>query len=152
MTREDVDLHWRIMTVRKAYIKHGESHSVPMNEVLTDTLQAVRMDMFTDGSVFRLAWVNYSAASARYVRMWYARRHDECYLHDLRHTFARRLVMWRRLANRASFDGTQGPNMTSGTHISPEIISNGQSVYWSPWWTRPHSFPSRERAGDSDTA
>ena len=40
------------MTVRAAYVKNGESRSVPMNEVLTATLQTVRMSTSTEGPVF----------------------------------------------------------------------------------------------------
>ena len=43
LTWEDVDFIRRVITVRAAYAKNGESRSVPMNEVLTATLQAVRM-------------------------------------------------------------------------------------------------------------
>jgi integrase len=50
---EDVGIYWRGMTVRAAYAKNGERHSVPMNEVLTATLQAVRMSTLADGPVSR---------------------------------------------------------------------------------------------------
>jgi integrase len=43
MIWEDVDFRWRVMTLRATYAKNGESRSVAMNEVLTATLQAVRM-------------------------------------------------------------------------------------------------------------
>ena len=93
--------------MRTAYAKNGESHSVPMNEVLTDTLQVVRMDMFADGSVFRTRmgklYRSFHTAFTYAVRQMGMMNFT---FHDLRHTFARRLVMRRRLANRASFDGT----------------------------------------------
>jgi integrase len=50
---EDVDLRQRVMTVRVAYTKNGERRNVPMNEVLTATLQAVRMSTSADGPVLR---------------------------------------------------------------------------------------------------
>ena len=53
LTREDVDCCRRVITVRAAYAKNGESRSVPMNGVLTATLQAVRMSISADGLVFR---------------------------------------------------------------------------------------------------
>ena len=53
LTREDVDFRRRVITVRAIYVKNDKSRSVPMNEVLTTTLQAVRMSIATDGPVFR---------------------------------------------------------------------------------------------------
>jgi len=53
MIWEDVDFRWRVMTLRATYAKNGESRSVAMNEVLTATLQAVRMSTSADGAVFR---------------------------------------------------------------------------------------------------
>jgi integrase len=50
---EDVDLRRRAMTVQVAYTKNGERRNVPMNEVLTATLQAVRMSTSADGLVLR---------------------------------------------------------------------------------------------------
>ena len=45
LTWEDVDFKRRVITVRAAYAKNGESRSVPMNRVLTETLRMVRMDV-----------------------------------------------------------------------------------------------------------
>jgi integrase len=53
LTWEDVDFRSRVVTVRTVYVKNGKSRSVPMNEVLTTTLQAVRMSIAADGLVFR---------------------------------------------------------------------------------------------------
>ena len=52
LTWEDVDFRRRVITVRAVYVKNGKSRSVLMNEVLTTTLQAVRMSIATDGPVF----------------------------------------------------------------------------------------------------
>jgi hypothetical protein len=112
MTWKDVDLRRRIMTVRTAYAKNGESHSVPMNEVLTDTLQAVRMDMCAAGSVFRTRRGNLYR-SFRTVFTHAVRQ--TCVMNF---TFARRLVMRRRLADRANFDGTQGHQHDTPAHPS----------------------------------
>jgi hypothetical protein len=59
---EDVDLCRRGMSVRAAYAKNSERRSVPMNEVLTATLQAVRMSTAADGPVLR----SYTGISYRY--------------------------------------------------------------------------------------
>jgi integrase len=53
LTWADVDFRRRVITVQAAYAKNGESRSVPMKEVLTATLQTVRMSVSVDGSVFR---------------------------------------------------------------------------------------------------
>jgi integrase len=42
-TWEDVDCRRWEITVQAAHVKNSESRSVPMNEVLTATLQTVRM-------------------------------------------------------------------------------------------------------------
>ena len=73
---EDVDRYHYAMTVRAAYTKNGESRSMPMNGVLTTTLQAVRMSISADGPVFRTrADKPYRTDSlAQRLRMQYARR------------------------------------------------------------------------------
>ena len=43
LTWDDVDFQRRIMTVQGAYAKNGEARSVPMHDVLTITLKALRM-------------------------------------------------------------------------------------------------------------
>jgi integrase len=53
LTWEDINFRRRVITVRAAYVKNGGSRSVPMNEVLTATLQAVRMSVSVAGPVFR---------------------------------------------------------------------------------------------------
>ncbi len=91
---EDVDCRRRVMTVRAAYAKNGESRSVPMNEVLTATLQTVRMSTSADGPVFRTRtgkpYRSFRMAFTHAVRQ--AGMTDFTF-HDLRHTFASRLVM-----------------------------------------------------------
>ena len=42
LTWADVDFNRRVITVRAAYVKNGERRSIPMNDVLTATLQTVR--------------------------------------------------------------------------------------------------------------
>ena len=94
MTWADVDFRQRIMTMRVAYTKNDESRSVPMNEVLTATLQAVRMSMSADGPVFQTRtgklYRSFRTAFTHAVRQ--AGMMDFTF-HDLRHTFASRLVM-----------------------------------------------------------
>ena len=33
----------RVITVRASHVKNGEPHSVPMNQLLTDTLKSVKL-------------------------------------------------------------------------------------------------------------
>jgi len=94
LTWEDVDFRRQTITVQAAYAKNGESRSVPMNEVLTATLQTVRMSTATDGPVFRTRtgepYRSFRTAFTHAVRQ--ASMVDFTF-HDLRHTFASRLVM-----------------------------------------------------------
>ena len=80
--------------VRAGYVKNGESRSIPMNDVLTTTLQAVKMKASTEGPVFRTPrggpYHNFRTAFERAVQQ--AGLEDFTF-HDLRHTFASRLVM-----------------------------------------------------------
>jgi len=50
LTWNDVDFMRGSIQVRAEYAKNGESRSIPMNEVLTSTLEAIRI---SDGAVFR---------------------------------------------------------------------------------------------------
>jgi integrase len=94
LTWEDVDFASRSITVQAAYAKNGESRSVPMNDVLTTTLEEVRITFMVTGSVFRnrngTPYRSFRSAFERAMRK--AALHDFTF-HDLRHTFASRLVM-----------------------------------------------------------
>ena len=52
LTWNEVDFRRHVITVRAAYAKNGESRSVPMNKVLTETLRAVRMTELATAHVF----------------------------------------------------------------------------------------------------
>ncbi len=94
LTWGDIDFRRRVITVRASYAKNGESRSVPMNEVLTTTLKAVKLQgargecvfCSRDGTPYR----SFRSAFERAVRQ--AGIADFTF-HDLRHTFASRLVM-----------------------------------------------------------
>jgi len=94
LTWEDVDFGRRSITVRAAYAKNGESRSVPMNDVLQSTLEEVRIRHSVSGPVF----LNRAGTPYRSFRTAFenAVRHAglvDFRFHDLRHTFASRLVM-----------------------------------------------------------
>ena len=90
-----MDFRRRMMTVRAAY-----------NEVLTATLQTVRMSASTDGPVFwtRTGESYRSFRTAFMPAVCQAGRVDFTF-HDLRYTFASRLVRRDRFADGASPDG-----------------------------------------------
>jgi integrase len=94
LTWGDVDFQQGIITVRAAYAKNGESRSVPMNKVLTETLQVIRINTPGTAQVFcnrkGMPYRSFRTVFERAVR-----RADiqDFTFHDLRHTFASRLVM-----------------------------------------------------------
>ena len=91
LTWEDVDFDRRTVTVKAGYAKNGESRSVPINELLKRTLEEVRI---SDGAVFR-SRTGQPYRSVRTAFMTAVKRAEivDFTFHDLRHTFASRLVM-----------------------------------------------------------
>jgi integrase len=94
LTWEDVDFKRHNITVQAAYAKNGESRSIPMNDVLTSTLEEVRIKSTARGPVF----CNRTGASYRSFRTAVENAVQKAHIldftfHDLRHTFASRLVM-----------------------------------------------------------
>ena len=65
LTWDEVDFMRGSIQVRAGYAKNGESRSIPMNEVLTSTLEAIRI---SDGAVLR----NRKETSYRSVRTAFA--------------------------------------------------------------------------------
>jgi len=94
LTWNDIDFRRRTVTVRAGYAKNGESRTVPMNGVLTTTLKAVKLDSADGERVFcsrqGTPYRSFRTAFERAVRL--AGVADFTF-HDLRHTFASRLVM-----------------------------------------------------------
>ena len=94
LTWDDVNFARRVLTVKAAYCKNGEARSVPMNALLTATLTAVKLQMADTTQVFcnrhGSPYRSYRTAFEQAVRK--AGIHDFTF-HDLRHTFASRLVM-----------------------------------------------------------
>jgi integrase len=91
LTWADVDFSSRIVTVRAAYAKNGESRSVPMNKVLTETLKAIRIGASMSEVVFLSSrgtpYRSFRSAFERSVRR--AKLEDVTF-HSLRHTFPSR--------------------------------------------------------------
>jgi integrase len=86
----DVDFSRGVITVQAAYAKNGEARSVDMNDVLTPTLQAIRMNTTGNGLVF----CSRNGTSYKLFRSAFEKAVQKVALvdftfHDLRHTFAR---------------------------------------------------------------
>jgi site-specific recombinase XerD len=117
-----MDCQQGIITVRAAYAKNGESRSVPMNKVLTETLQVIRIDIPGTTQVF----CNRKGMSYRSFRTVFeraVRRADiqDLTFHDLRHPFASRLVMKVDLPAVKELMGHKDIKMTLRyTHLSAE--------------------------------
>jgi len=77
-----------------AYVKNGESRSVPMNDVLTTTLQTVRMSTLTDGPVFRTCrGVPYRSFRRVFMHAICQASMVDFTFYDLGYTFASWLVL-----------------------------------------------------------
>jgi integrase len=91
---EDVDFWCGVMTVCVAFAKTWESRSVPMNRDLTATLRVVRMTAVGNGPVFCTPQgASYQSFRTAFDRVIHKAGITGLTLHDLRHTFASRLVM-----------------------------------------------------------
>jgi integrase len=94
LTWTDVEISRRMITVRAGYAKNGEARRVPMNQLLTDILKSVKLANSEYGRVFctrdGMPYRSFRSAFERAVRK--AGIADFTF-HDLRHTFASRLVM-----------------------------------------------------------
>jgi integrase len=91
LTWADVDFSHRVITVRAAYVKNGERRRIPMNDVLTATLQTVKMEISEGDTVFRTPqgrrYRNFRTAFEQAVQR--AGLMDFTF-HDLRHILASR--------------------------------------------------------------
>lgn len=94
LTWQDVDFRRRTITVRAGYAKNGESRTVPMNEVLTTTLKAVKLHNVDGERVFcSRQGTPYRSFRTAFERAACLAGVVDFTFHDLRHTFASRLVM-----------------------------------------------------------
>lgn len=94
LTWNDVDFDRRLITVRAGYSKNGESRSIPMNKALTGTLKAFRINTSSADFVFLSSHgTPYRSFRSSFERAVRAAGIKDFTFHDLRHTFASRLVM-----------------------------------------------------------
>jgi integrase len=90
---ENVDFRHRLIRVEAGYAKSREVRSVPMNEVLTQTLRASTLNQST-GPVFRNRQGHpYRDPDNAFATAVARAGITDFTFHDLRHTFASRLVM-----------------------------------------------------------
>ncbi len=94
LTWQDVDFRRGVVSVRAGYAKNGEARSVPMNDTLTMELKSAKVNPTEGERVFcnrhGQPYGSFRTAFERAVRQ--AGIQDFTF-HDLRHTFASRLVM-----------------------------------------------------------
>lgn len=84
----DIDLPAARLTVRAGYAKSGKARHIPLNREALDVLRALRADQEGAGRLFPVA----SVAKA-WDRVVEAAGLEDFHFHDLRHTFASKLVM-----------------------------------------------------------
>jgi integrase len=94
LTWQDVNFRRGVVTVRAGYAKNGEARSVPMNNTLTMLLKSGRLNAAEGDRVFcnrhGRPYRSYRTAFETAVRRAGI---EDFTFHDLRHTFASRLVM-----------------------------------------------------------
>jgi integrase len=88
LTWADIDLHAKRLTVRAGYAKSGKARHVPLNSEATAVLKKYRKDHFGTGQLFAVASVTKS-----WRTLMADAKIEDFRFHDLRHTFASRLVM-----------------------------------------------------------
>jgi integrase len=89
-----IDFQHQLVTAEAAYAKNGETRSIPMTVLLTETLQAIRIHgdptayvfLTHEGMPYRDISTAFTTAIRRAALLDFT-------FHDLRHTFASRLVM-----------------------------------------------------------
>jgi integrase len=87
---ENVDFRHRLIKVDAAYTKTYEARSVPMTETLTATLKSLKMSAPCDSTA---AVFGYRQMTKTFTRAVTRAGLVDFTFHDLRHTFASRLVM-----------------------------------------------------------
>jgi integrase len=94
LTWGNADFQSRRITVKAAYAKNGEACSVPMTSLLTETLKTIRIDGAPAAPVFRARdGSRYRDISTAFATAVQRAGITDFKFHDLRHTFASRLVM-----------------------------------------------------------
>jgi integrase len=114
----NVDFRHRLIKVEAAYSKTHEARSVPMTETLTATLKSLKISAPSDSTDLVFGYRNVTHTFARAVKRAGIAHFT---FHDLRHTFASRLVMaGADLATVKELMGHKHITMTLRyTHLAP---------------------------------
>lgn len=88
ITWADLNVPGKLLTVRAGYAKSGKSRHLPLNSEAMDVLRRYRMQSIGEGRIFpildaKTAWATVLKTAGIHGFRW----------HDLRHSFASRLVM-----------------------------------------------------------
>ena len=135
--------------IRLTRTKNGEAREIPINETVRRTLTGLRTRLDTK-------WVFHrrDGRQLRYIRSEFERAMEKAgladfHFHDLRHTFASRLVMKGvPLATVSKLMGHKTPMMTMRyAHLSPEHLSAAVKVLDAP---KSSSLDSHLTIGASD--
>jgi integrase len=86
----NIDFRHHLIKVEAAYTKTHEARSVPMSETLTATLKRLKISATTDAATSVFGYRQMTKTFARAVQRAGIANFT---FHDLRHTFASRLVM-----------------------------------------------------------
>jgi integrase len=123
LTWANVDFQRQRLTIQAGYSKNGASRTIPLNELVLETLQQLKDFQDPGGVVFR----NRTGRPYRSCRTAFEAACQRAGIrdftfHDLRHTFASRLVMAGvHLAVVKELLGHKVLNMTMRyTHLAPE--------------------------------
>ena len=94
LTWGNVDFRHQLVTVEAGYAKNGEARSIPMTSFLTEALKPIRIHGDPKTCVFRNSEGKpYRDVSTAFNSAVNRARITDFTFHDLRHTFASRLVM-----------------------------------------------------------
>jgi integrase len=92
-----VDFRREVITVKAGYANNGEARSVPMNDTLTMLLKSAKVNAAEGERVFCNRYGQpYRSFRTAFERAVYQAGIQDFTFHDLRHTFASRLVMAER--------------------------------------------------------
>jgi integrase len=93
LTWGNVDFRNRLIRVEAGYAKNGEARGIPMNEVLTQTLQASKLRQSSGKGYCNRKGQPYRDPDSAFATAVRRAGITDFTIHDLRHTFASRLVM-----------------------------------------------------------
>ncbi|MBI4639780.1 MAG: site-specific integrase [Candidatus Tectomicrobia bacterium] len=151
LTWENIDFQHRLITVDAAYAKNGEARTIPMNSFLTETLRVIKIGYDSKDPVFR----NREGRSYRSFRTAFdtaVRRAGipDFTFHDLRHTFASRLVMKGvDLTTVKELMGHKDITMTLRyAHLTPGHKRNAVELLSEPEQKVPSIFTTRGEKAD----